>query len=247
MKKILFIFLMLIATKGYCVDEWAKTMPLGTSLINDIDTLQGTNNEALDRLLSHYRSGLDLHYLSASTLTIEPGEVTCSNAGGTVRKFRANTASTTVTWADIDTGAEASSTDYYVYADCDAATTTATFKISINSSTPTGVTYYERIGSFYNDSSGNITSVDNDDDDDLFASGTVANGGTIPLPGDYLESECAWTVAIGTISHYNGGDGNALQDITATVNSSRVATCTIKDRLAVTASATCNYIIVCHR
>ena len=71
--------------------------------------------------------------------------------------MRQNTTATTVTWADIDTGAEAASTTYYVYAVADADATTATFMISANSSTPTGATYYKRIGSFYNDSSSNIT------------------------------------------------------------------------------------------
>ena len=70
--------------------------------------------------------------------------------------MRQNTANTTVTWADIDTGAEAASTTYYVYAVADADATTATFMVSANSSTPTGATYYKKIGSFYNDSSSNI-------------------------------------------------------------------------------------------
>jgi hypothetical protein len=42
--------------------------------------------------------------------------------------------------------------------------TTFTFKISVSSSAPSGVTYYLRLGSFYNDASGNITLVSNDND-----------------------------------------------------------------------------------
>jgi len=162
MKKFLVIVLMLLASNGWCVDEWDKTRLLGTSLINDIDTSTQANNEALDRVLSNYRQGMLLQYLTASTITVTAGEVVCSNSGGTVRKMRSNTSGTTVTWSDIDTGAEASGTTYYIYASCDATATTAVFKISTSSSTPSGLTYYKRLGNFYNDGSGNISQVKND-------------------------------------------------------------------------------------
>jgi hypothetical protein len=87
---------------------------------------------------------------------VSAGEIVCSNSGATVRKFRQNTSSTNVTFSDIDTGAEASGTTYYIYAVCDADATTATFKISASSSAPSGVTYYKILGSFYNDASSDI-------------------------------------------------------------------------------------------
>lgn len=152
------ILTMLFQSLGFSASEWDKSKPAGTDDRSDIDTIIQVNNEAVDRLVSNYRRGMGLAYASTSTLTVGIGEITCSNAAGTVRRFRANTTVTTLTWADIDTGTEANSTTYYVYAVADADATTATFKISASATTPTGATYYKRLGSFYNNSSGNIDS-----------------------------------------------------------------------------------------
>ena len=84
------------------------------------------------------------------------GEIVCSNTAGTIRRTRSNTSNTTVTWADIDTGAEASSTKYYMYGACDADATTFTLTFSTNSTTPSGATYYLKLGSFFNNSSSDI-------------------------------------------------------------------------------------------
>lgn len=156
------IFTLAFQPLGFSASEWVKTVP-GSTNRSDLDTLLTTQNEAVDRLVSNYRRGMSLSYSSGSQLTAGIGEVTCSNSAGTLRKFRANTSATTVTWTNIDTGAEANSTTYYVYAVADADATTATFKISVNSTTPTGATYYKRLGSFYNNSSGDMESVTNDD------------------------------------------------------------------------------------
>ena len=156
MKKILIMLCILgLAVNAYSADEWSKDEPSGGKTVSDIDYYIGINNEALDRLQGDHQN-IVLVYSSATQITASAGSVACSNSTGTVRKMRLNTAATTVTWADIDAGAEAGSTTYYVYANCDADATTATFKISINSSTPTGLTYYKKIGSFYNDASSNI-------------------------------------------------------------------------------------------
>lgn len=149
-------FLLAFQPLGFSASEWDKAKPAGTDDRSDLDTILQVNNEAVDRLVSNYRRGMVLAFATTATLTAGVGEVTCSNAAGTLRKFRANTAATTITWANIDTGAEANSTTYYVYAVADADATTATFKISASSTTPTGATYYKRLGSFYNNSSGNI-------------------------------------------------------------------------------------------
>lgn len=160
-RTLLALILIFVACPAWSA-EWDKSLPAGTTLINDIDTTVQDNNTALDRLLANYRQGQVLTYASASTLTVTAGEITCSNSGGTVRKMRKNPSSTTVTWADIDTGSEASSTTYYVYASCDAVADTATYKISLSATTPTGLTSYKRIGSFYNDGSSDITLITND-------------------------------------------------------------------------------------
>jgi len=170
MKKIFLGFLisLFIFSQSYAAYEWragtGSNELLGTDNAADIDAHSYQNIVApLDRLLSVFRRGAQITYASASTVTVGIGEVACSNSDGSVRKFRANTSATTVGWADIDTGSEASSTTYYVYAVADADANTFTCTISTNSSTPTGKTYYRRLGSFYNDASGNITNISNDD------------------------------------------------------------------------------------
>lgn len=159
MKRIFFlIIILLMSTTSFAADEWLKTRPQSTDLKIDWPTYSQANNAALDRVLSNYRKGMKLTYSSATTIAVGSGEVVCSNSAGTVRKMRANTSSTNVTFSDIDTGSEAGSTTYYLYANCDADAETATFKVSASSSAPTGVTYYKQLGSFYNDSSSNIDS-----------------------------------------------------------------------------------------
>lgn len=128
-----------------------------TTYFNTIDTeVDDHIIEPLERYLLNARQGMKLSYASTSTLTVGTGSIGCANAAGTLVEIRRNTSSTAVAWSDIDTGAEAGSTTYYVYANCDADATTATFKISASASAPTGVTSYKKIGSFYNDSSSNI-------------------------------------------------------------------------------------------
>ena len=158
MKKIFLSILLSISLlfgQAFAADEWLKTQPAGTDLINDLDTIIQENNAGLDRLLSTYNS-IQLAYSSGSAITASAGSVVCSNSDGSVRKMRLNTSTTSVSFTDIDTGAEASATTYYVYANCDADATTATFKVSASSSAPTGVTSYKKVGSFYNNSSSDI-------------------------------------------------------------------------------------------
>lgn len=165
MKK-LFVFLLIgifCIPVLYGADEWDKSDPAGTESPADLDDLITTNNGVLDRVLSNYRQGVRLTYASAATITMGAGAVTCSNSDGSVRHWRINTSSVTVTWSDLDTGSEANSTTYYVYAIGDADSAEFTGKISTSSTAPSGVTYYRKLGSFYNDSSGNITRIDNDD------------------------------------------------------------------------------------
>lgn len=153
-KLILVVMLMLIAVPGFA--EWDKDVPESSDNLTSYPTEAQANNDAIDLVLSNYRKGMAITYSSASQITVTAGEVVCSNSGGTLRKFRSNTSSTNVTFSDIDTGSEASATTYYVYANCDAVATTATFKLSTSSSAPSGVTYYKKLGSIYNDGSSNI-------------------------------------------------------------------------------------------
>ena len=123
-----------------------------------VDHSQGDYDHGIDRLLSNYQT-CNLNYASVSTITVGIGEVVCSNSDGSLRKFRANTSATTVTWADIDVSAEGSSTTYYVHAVADTDATTFTCKISTSETAPTGCTYYKSLGSFYNNSDGDIEQI----------------------------------------------------------------------------------------
>lgn len=155
--------LFLIPIYGYAANEWEQDTPLGSSSPSDLDTnIQNYITEPLERMLFTYRSKAKIVYASASTLTVEAGEVACRDSGSTLIKMRRNTSSTTVAWADLDTGSEAASTTYYIWAVADADATTFTVKISASATFPTGVTYAAKLGSFYNDSSSNITNIAND-------------------------------------------------------------------------------------
>ena len=157
-------FLMLLSNHVFAADQWAKGEPAASRNPSDISTLIGVNNEAIDRLLKNYISTVRINFNSASQLTVTAGEIVCSNTAGTIRRFRSNPSSTTVTWANIDTGSEENSKTYYVYAVADTDAETFTCKITLSALYPSGATYYKRIGSFYNDASGNIININNDAD-----------------------------------------------------------------------------------
>lgn len=181
------IFLFSWCFPGYAVDQFDKTKPAGSNNASDIDTLVQTNNEALDRMLYNYRRDATVFYDSANTIKVNFGELAIPNFGGTVVKWRKNTVVTSVSWSDIDTSSEAISTQYYVYALADTDAATFTIKISASSSSPSGATYYRKIGYFYNDSSGNIISVGN------VAGGDVRNTVQVTGSTDISTSSTSYT------------------------------------------------------
>lgn len=160
MKKLLVLALLLISSNVYAVDEWTVAKPAVGDNLTAFPADNQANNGAMNRLLSKYQRGQQITFKDANTVTVTAGEIVCSD--GSTNKFRVNTSGTDVTFSNIDTGAEASATTYYVYANCDAAATTNTFKVSLSSTTPTGVTSFRRLGSFYNDASSNISRLVND-------------------------------------------------------------------------------------
>lgn len=164
MKKLLLILMLLVLPCQQIFGEWDVNIPLATDVLTDYPVDTQANLDALELVLREYPKGLTLSYSSATTIVVSTGGVVCADSGGTTKKFRGNTSTTNVTFSDLDTGAEASGTTYYIFANCDAVATTATFKISASSSSPSGVTYYKKLGSFYNDSSSNIqaSSITND-------------------------------------------------------------------------------------
>lgn len=142
-------------------------------------------SESFKNLLLGYRRGCAADYKSASDLYVRAGEIAIPDASNNVR-LRRNPSDTTVTWSDIDTGAEESSTVYYVYAVADASGSTFTVKISKSSSAPSGATFYKKIGSFYNDGSSNIINVNNIADisgSSKTVSVTVSTTGSLAITG----------------------------------------------------------------
>lgn len=234
-----------ICTGVYAADEWVKAEPTGARAGADIDAYIAVNNEALDRLLSNYQT-CNVKYASVATLTVSIGEAVCSNSDGSLRKFRANTSATTVAWTDIDVSSEGSSTTYYVFAVADTDATTFTVKVSTSSTTPSGCSYYKKLGSFYNNSDGDIEQVS----DGLrmkmaIGTGTVADAATIPLPTGYAESECKWLVSVYSLMNWDDGDNARTHTINCTADSSRVVD--INSDGHVDYDGTANYIIVGYR
>lgn len=172
--KRLFITLVCLSlcVPSFAANEWqsgsASYMDGDSVLFNDIDTnLNNYYAEPLERILVNYRKGMKISYTDASTLSIAAGSIVCSNSAGTIRKMRTNTSATAVTFTNIDTGSEEASTTYYVYANCTADATTATFTLSKSASTPdAAITSYRKLGSFFNNSSSailNDETITNDD------------------------------------------------------------------------------------
>ena len=163
--RILLAFIIaLIPLNSWGVTQWAKSsLPATGDNLTAWPAAVNAQWSITDTLVSNYRRGYTLSYSSGSTLVASSGEIVVSNSGGTVRLFLADTSSTNITFANIDTGAEASATTYYVYCGTNSATASAcTFYLSTSSTAPTGVTYYARLGSIYNDASSNITRINND-------------------------------------------------------------------------------------
>lgn len=135
---------------------------LGTSNASDID-FNSYNSivKPLDNLLATYCNQY-ISYTSSSTITVSSGSVMVSNAGGTIRLMLQNTASTTITSANLDTGVLAANTTYYVYANAIAnSSTSATYLISASNISPSGATYYYQMGSFATDASSQFTTINN--------------------------------------------------------------------------------------
>ena len=156
---------------AYGADQWLKGKPAGTDSPATIDDTIQVNNNATDRLLADYREGCAVSYSSATTISVAAGQIACDNTARSLRKWRENTSATSVTFSNLDVGVEAEAT-YYVYAVSETDATTFTCVLSLSSSTPTGVSYYARLGSFSNDSDLDIDSDSVVDDAGL----TVADG-----------------------------------------------------------------------
>ncbi len=209
MKRMLFIIfalLLLFQSQAYSADQWDVDEPKGDTDINDYDAEIPENNAALERLLYNYRNGLRIEYSSASALTLGTGEVDCVNSSGDGKVFRRMSSETTVDWDDIDTGSEEASDTYYMYAVADTDITGVTFKISLSSTSPTGATYYRKLGSFDNDASSNITEISNlGEESNYYDSGWFA----IALAGTYAKTHNLGTTRLVSTVLYSTDGTNA--------------------------------------
>ncbi len=97
-----------------------------------------------------------VEWVSATSLKIKAGVIWCTNASGSIRVPRKLTADLTLTFADLDTGAEAANTRYYVIAVADAANTSITGKFSLSKTAPSGITTFAALASFVNNGSSDI-------------------------------------------------------------------------------------------
>lgn len=97
-----------------------------------------------------------VEWVSATSLKIKAGVIWCTNASGSIRVPRKLTADLTLTFADLDTGAEAANTRYYVIAVADAANTSITGKFSLSKTAPSGITTFAVLASFVNNASSDI-------------------------------------------------------------------------------------------
>ena len=114
---------------------------------------QAKNTDVLT-FLKGLNHTITLTWVDADTIQASAGVVLCAKADNSIKVLRQNTSTTNITFSDIDAGARATNTTYYVYANGDASATTVTFKISSSSTTPTGITNLRRIGTFKTNSTG---------------------------------------------------------------------------------------------
>ena len=157
------------------------------TLINDIGTtIYQEIVNPMERLLQEYRQGAKLTYSSGATLQVTTGQIATQNGAGTRTLFSESTTNINATFSsNLDTGSESNSTTYYVYGIGSLTSGTFTIKFSASATTPSGSDYYFKLGSFYNNSSGNIEQISNDNSYLLIETGTVAHGGTVSLPSGY--------------------------------------------------------------
>ena len=168
MKKILsfLVILMFIAGNVMATTGWRLAIPALGENPQAISPDVIENNTAIDLMLQNYRDPyVTITLVSTSEIDVGPGGVMIQNAGGSTRLMVANAALTAVSSTNIDTGSISPSSTYYLYAYASSITAT-TFSVifSASSTTPTGITYYHRLGSFTTDGSSNFSTVLRDGD-----------------------------------------------------------------------------------
>lgn len=162
MKKIIYLILFslfLNVNLAHATVGWSKNIPATSENPQAISPDVIENNTALDLMLQNYRDGgVYVKLISTSEIDIGPGGVMLSNSGGSTRLMVANASLTAMSSTNIDTGSISPSSTYYIYAYA-SSTTATTFSViySASSTSPTGITYYAKLGSFTTDGSSNFS------------------------------------------------------------------------------------------
>lgn len=169
----------------------------------------------LGAILAAQKNGLYVTYTSATAIAISAGSAVMN---GVVYTYAAGSA----TFADIDTGAEAAGTNYYVY-----VLAAGGYKISVSASAPTGYTTANSklIGWFHNNPSSDISKY------------SVASGTDVdypergPKPGMVMLPGASWMIDI-YIASNSGGTGNAIHAGVNAATSAYNATPLVSDTAA---------------
>ena len=161
MRKILSVLsiLFLLTNNSWATVGWQKILPQTSENPQAISPDVQENNNAIDLMLQNYRDGgVYVKLISTSEIDIGPGGVMLSNSGGSTRLMVANASLTVMSSTNIDTGSISPSSTYYIYAYA-SSTTATTFSViySASSTSPTGITYYAKLGSFTTDGSSNFS------------------------------------------------------------------------------------------
>lgn len=109
-----------------------------------------SNSTIIDTIKDLYNGGR-CYKKDADEIYVGPFRGIIANAAETIQKLRVVKTVSTLTAADLDTGAFAAATYYYIYATADGVSTEPVFVISASSSAPTGYAFYRRLGWFYNE------------------------------------------------------------------------------------------------
>jgi hypothetical protein len=223
MRKILSVLsiLFLLTSNSWATVGWQKILPQTSENPQAISPDVQENNNAIDLMLQDYRSGhVSITLVSTSEIDVGPGGVMLSNAGGSVRLMVANAALTAVSSTMIDTGTISASSTYYLYAYA-SSTTATTFSVifSASATSPTGITYYTRLGSFTTDSSKNFVSVQSDVS--AGAISKILNYGTSQSSSTAV-SQTSLLVAYGSTGGIGAGGSLAISNLPFTSSSSYV-------------------------
>ena len=204
----LILALLLMTTPAFAItNQWRGGV--GTQEIDGTTNaaLIGFNSynhivQPLDNLLFNYCNEY-LIYGSGSSIKVSSGSCAVSNSQGTIRLFMQDTATSTLTSSNLDTGSLTASTTYYVYSTAATnAATSSTYYISASSTAPSGSTYYYQIGSFYYNAS---SAIENVKTNGYYPTSSPTSNGTFSANIVYQNNTANKIEVVGDFSCTSGG------------------------------------------